>query len=82
MRFAARPVGAASNTLAFFRSKSLMMALITVVLPVPGPPVITSTLPVRLAPAASTCSLASSTGSVRSTPCSSFSASGKLTDLG
>jgi len=44
MRFAALPVGAASLILSFSLEKILIIAFIIVVLPVPGPPVITTTL--------------------------------------
>ena len=43
MRLAALPVGAASATVSPARLSSRMMQLITVVLPVPGPPVMTTT---------------------------------------
>ena len=43
MRFAARPVGAANKIDHDFFSKMAIRLLISVVLPVPGPPVMTST---------------------------------------
>ena len=42
MRFAARPVGAASTADSFKSSKSARTVVIIVVLPVPGPPVTTA----------------------------------------
>src|SRR5512136_1887363 len=44
MRLAALPVGAANMILALMADKIFRMALMMVVLPVPGPPVITMTL--------------------------------------
>ena len=55
MRLAARPVGAHSSTSPSWRSRR-MMTLMEVVLPVPGPPVITQTPSVSAASAAWRCS--------------------------
>src|SRR3974390_3040517 len=55
IRFAARPVGAAKRNLTLALAKILRMALMMVVLPAPGPPVITTTLLVRAHFTASTC---------------------------
>src|SRR5580692_4877110 len=44
MRLAARPVGAHSNRLMSFAERTRRIELTMVVLPTPGPPVITSTL--------------------------------------
>ncbi len=43
-RFAARPVGAASRTVRPVSEATYTIALVSVVLPVPGPPVSTVTL--------------------------------------
>ena len=56
MRLAARPVGAASRILALTSANRRMMALMMVVLPVPGPPVSTMTLLRAAVRTASSCS--------------------------
>src|SRR3954467_3613751 len=47
IRLAARPVGAASRTSTLFAARIFRMALTSVVLPPPGPPVMTTTLDAR-----------------------------------
>ena len=47
MRLAARPVGAQSRSLAPFAARIPRIALTIVVLPTPGPPVMTRTLAIR-----------------------------------
>ncbi len=59
MRLAARPVGAASVTETSWRVSSLRMVSSSVVLPTPGPPVITETLAARMVASASRCDGAS-----------------------
>jgi hypothetical protein len=54
MRLAARPVGAHSRRLVPFAARILRIALTIVVLPTPGPPVMTSTLAVRASRMAAT----------------------------
>ena len=61
MRLAARPVGAATAILWLLPSKILSSAFITVVLPVPGPPVIMDTPFFREFFTAAVCSAESST---------------------
>ena len=57
----ARPVGAASNTLLFLACRILTMLLTIVVLPTPGPPVITQIFDVIAVLMAFCCAAASST---------------------
>ena len=47
IRLAARPVGAHSRSLTPFAASMRRMALTMVVLPTPGPPVMTSTLDIK-----------------------------------
>src|SRR5277367_7067890 len=56
--FAARPVGAHSRRLVPFAARMRRMALMMVVLPTPGPPVITTTLDIRASRIAATWLLA------------------------
>ena len=54
IRFAARPVGAHSRRLVPFAARMRRMALMMVVLPTPGPPVITNTLDIKASRIAAT----------------------------
>jgi hypothetical protein len=54
IRFAARPVGAHSRRLVHFAARIRRMALTIVVLPTPGPPVVTNTLDISASRIAAT----------------------------
>ena len=82
MRLAARPVGAASKMRARTSAKSLIMALMMVVLPVPGPPVSTITLLRADVRTASSCSGARDMLSSLTTLSTSTSGFSKRMDLG
>ena len=82
MRLAARPVGAASSMRARTSPKSLIMALMMVVLPVPGPPVSTIILLRAAVRTASSCSAAREMFSSPTTLSTSASGFSNRTDLG
>ncbi len=82
MRFAARPVGAASNTFAPADWKTLIMAFKIVVFPVPGPPVSTIIFDRTAVFTALSCSSANSIFILASTASMLFSAFLKQTVRG
>src|SRR5665647_3744316 len=82
IRFAALPVGAASNNLTPILTKIFRMALTMVVFPVPGPPVMIKTLSVTARLTASICLDAKVVSNYFCTHLSALSGSIGLMDFG